>query len=338
MHGRHNTDVSGDYVYGSKNAKHCFRARELEDAKFCQNILEGSAKDCYDYSNWGANANLVYECLVVGIGVSNPRFCTQCYPNVKNLEYCIFCGNSSDLFGCIGIRNKQYVILNRQYSRNDYYALREKIMAHMNEVPYVDGGGYAYRYGEFFPPEFSFYPCPVSAAHEFFPMCETEAKEKGYAWYPVEKQKHQITLPADALPDHIKDVHDDILGQVIECGHREQCAEECVGAFRIIQAELDFCRRMNLPLPRLCPNCRHYERLKQRNPPKFWERQCMCGGGQSYHPVPSDNRQLTTDNSYANTASHAHGTSPCPNAFQTSYAPDRQEIVYCEQCYNVEVV
>ena len=27
----------------------------------------------------------------------------------------------------------------------------------------------------------------------------------------------------------------------------------------------------------------------------------------------------------------------CKNEFETSYAPDRPEIVYCEQCYNEEV-
>lgn len=33
-----------------------------------------------------------------------------------------------------------------------------------------------------------------------------------------------------------------------------------------------------------------------------------------------------------------HGNIPCPNEFQTSYAPDRPEIVYCEACYQAEVV
>jgi len=27
----------------------------------------------------------------------------------------------------------------------------------------------------------------------------------------------------------------------------------------------------------------------------------------------------------------------CPNEFETSYAPDRPEIIYCESCYNKEV-
>ena len=73
----------------------------------------------------------------------------------------------------------------------------------------------------------------------------------------------------------------------------------------LFKDEFKFYKRMNLPLPRLCPNCRHYERLKQRNPLRLWHRKCMKEG--------------------------------CQNEFETSYAPDRPEIIYCERCYQQEV-
>ena len=101
------------------------------------------------------------------------------------------------------------------------------------------------------------------------------------------------------------------MGKVIECANYKLQTTNyqltnCTEAFRIIPQELAFYRRMNLPLPRLCPNCRHYQRLKQRNPLKLWKRQCQAPG--------------------------------CANTFETSYAPDRPEIVYCEACYLKEVV
>ena len=83
---------------------------------------------------------------------------------------------------------------------------------------------------------------------------------------------------------------------------------------------------MNLALPRLCPNCRHYQRLKQRNPLKLWHRKCTCAG-------QKDDKGI-----YQNTAKHFHDNNHCTNEFETSYAPERLEIVYCEQCYNSEVV
>jgi hypothetical protein len=126
-------------------------------------------------------------------------------------------------------------------------------------------------------------------------------------------RSYKITKKAQDLPDRIKEVGDEILNEVIECAHNQACNEQCTQAFRIVKDELQFYRRMNLPLPRLCPNCRHYQRLKQRNPLKLWHRQCMCDKN-----------------------NHAH-KERCPVEFETSYAPERKETVYCESCYNAEV-
>jgi len=41
---------------------------------------------------------------------------------------------------------------------------------------------------------------------------------------------------------------------------------------------------------------------------------------------------------YENTVEHDHRDQPCSNEFETSYAPERREIVYCEGCYLREVV
>ncbi len=325
IHGRQNLGVTGDYIYESKNARQCFRIRGGEDVKFCQNLLEASSKDCYDYSNWGQGAELIYECLVGGVGIYNIRCSWQTYENVKNIEYSAFCHNSSDLFGCVGLKNKQYCIFNKQYSKEDFQRLRTKIIEHMNTMPYRDAKGRIYTYGEFFPSELSPFPYQATEAHEFFPMMEEEAIKKGFVWYSPKKQNYSITLENQDIPDHIKDVKDDILTAVIECKHKGECREECTGAFRIVGEELKFLKQFNLALPRLCPNCRHYSRLAFRNPPRFSRRACQCVG------IDSSN------NIYKNTISHFHGAEKCPNEFETSYSPDRPEIVYCEQCYTSEV-
>ncbi|MFA6258552.1 MAG: hypothetical protein WCX79_02535, partial [Candidatus Paceibacterota bacterium] len=109
------------------------------------------------------------------------------------------------------------------------------------------------------------------------------------------------------------DVDESIIGKVIECKNKGNEQTGCTEAFKIIPDEYQFYKRMNLPIPRFCPNCRHYNRLKQRNPMKLWHRQCMCEN-----------------------ESHGH-KGRCKKEFETSYAPDRPEIVYCEGCYNKEV-
>jgi hypothetical protein len=136
-------------------------------------------------------------------------------------------------------------------------------------------------------------------------------------------------------------VSDDILNEIIGCEHGGTCNHQCTTAFRLISDELQFYRRMKLPLPRRCPNCRYAERMQRTNPVELWHRKCMCAGSTS---SPQAGRKSEAWDSkseafvYENTATHFHGEEVCPNEFETSYSPDRPEIVYCESCYNTEVV
>ena len=79
--------------------------------------------------------------------------------------------------------------------------------------------------------------------------------------------------------------------------------EDCGKNYQIIPKELQFLRRFNLPIPRRCPLCRDRARVKQMNPLQIFDRQCQ----------------------------------QCGISIQTSYAPERPEIVYCEKCYSKEI-
>ena len=195
----------------------------------------------------------------------------------------------------------------------------------MENMPYTDKKGRVYGYGEFFPFETSPFAYNESLAQEYFPINKEVASKIGYRWKEPEEKNYQITMEAMALPDNINDTQDSIINEMIGCTHLGKCNQQCTTAFKITTEDLKIYRSAKLPLPRLCPNCRHYERLKQRNPLKLRQRQCMCRGKQSENSI------------YQNGAEHRHGTEKCSNEFETSYAPDRPEIVYCESCYNSEV-
>src|SRR3989344_406560 len=191
--------------------------------------------------------------------------------------YTDYCHSSSHLFGCVGLRNKQYCILNKQYTKEEYEALVPRVIEHMNNMPYTDQQGRIYKYGEFFPPEFSPFAYNETIAQEYFPLAKAEALERGYRWKEPDAKDYAATRKPEDLPDHIKDVKDDILQETVGCAHAAPpaggCNHQCTVAFKIIPKELEFYRRSTLPLPRLCPNCRHYERLAQRNPLRLWHRQ-----------------------------------------------------------------
>lgn len=69
--------------------------------------------------------------------------------------------------------------------------------------------------------------------------------------------------------------------------------------YKIIPQEFKVYKRLGIPLPANSWEVRHKNRLARRNPRQLWDRQCM----------------------------------KCQAPIKTSYAPERPEIVYCENCY-----
>ena len=327
MHGIKNVNVTGDYLDNCKNMKESFLNSELEDCSYCQLILFMPSKDCYDMTVAGGELC----CEIEESSGYQVKFCWfNLLKSLKDgviglyeMEYSIGNSDCHHLFGCVGLRHKKYCIFNKQYTKEEYKELVPKIKKHMDETPYIDRKGRVYKYGEFFPAELSPFSYNETMANEYFPLSEKQAINQGFSWYDKPKAEYKPTIKASDLSDDIKDIDDAILKEIIECGNKD-C--HGTGAFRLIPREFKFYQKQNIPIPRLCPECRHQKRIKQRNPWKLWQRQCQCVGHQSDNKV------------YQNATEHPHHKDkPCPNKFQTTYASDRKEIVYCEQCYNKEI-
>ena len=319
MQGMQNSNVSGDFVTHSKDVLDSYLVRGGENLRYVQYSQLPPTKDCYDCSVGGNNAEQMYEVVVSGWGGSNLKFCWECWDNAFNLEYCMYCNSSSYLFGCSGVQKKQYCILNKQYTKEDYEKLRLKIIDHMNKMPYVDKQGRSYPYGEFFPIEFSPLAYNNSILPDHFPLSKEEALAEGFRWEDYSAIEYQTTKDAKDIPDKIEDIQQDILKEILKC-------EKCNRAYRLIKPELQFLKQLKIPAPRWCIDCRHNKRISQRNRAVFYGRKCQCAGQKSENGV------------YQNTSSHFHTDNHCPNQFETSYSLDRPEIIYCEQCYQQEVV
>jgi len=309
---RHSVNSTGDYLNHVKNIKNCFDIEgPAEDLKYTIYGLV-NIKNVYDSYAIGLNVENYYEVLGGGDKVANSIFSFYIVGSY-NIFYSYQLRSCSDCFACVGLRSKSYCILNKQYTKEQYEELVPKIIKHMNDMPYIDSKGRVYKYGEFFPSELSPFCYNETIAQEYFPLTKKEALEQCYNWKDKEERNYQIDIKNEDIPDHINDIDESIIGKVIECGHKGECNEQCTEAFKIIESEYQFYKRMNLPLPRFCPNCRHYQRLKQRNPLKLWHRQCMC-----------------------DKENHNH-EGRCEVEFETSYSPERPEIVYCEHCYQQEI-
>jgi hypothetical protein len=283
-------------------------------------------KDSYDTIG-SATSELLYDCVAMTYDSYMARF-GLIADNARESHYFTYCWDIANVFGCLSLRKKQYCILNKQYTKAEYEALVPKIIAQMNELPYIGEKGRKYRYGEFFPVEFSPFAYNESIAQEYFPLTKSEIEERGYRWREPDIKKYDGAINSNKLPVKTSQATDAILNDVISCDHGAKCNELCTVAFKITPAELAYYRQFKIPLPHLCPNCRHYARLAVRNPLKLWPRQCMCLSGEAF--AKSD--------AYKNTVKHFHGEAPCPNKFETSYAPERPETIYCEACYQAEIV
>ena len=173
----------------------------------------------------------------------------------------------------------------------------------MNSEPYIDKSGVEYKYGEFFPANLVPFAYNETVAQEYSPKTKEQAAKMGYSWREPEERNYKITLDSKDIPQSIAETKDDIGNEIIGCGHNGKCDEGCTSAFKITPEELQFYRKMGVPVPKLCFNCRHTQRFKKKNPQKLWKSQCA----------------------------------KCKKDIETSYAPERPEIVYCESCYQQEV-
>ena len=298
----HDLNVTGDLISHSKNSHDCFNVKGCENCRFLDFVARD--KDSYDLTVSGELSEC-YEGIVVDhsqlnlFGIFSPK--------CQDVKYTQHCHNCKYSFGCVALRNTNYSVLNKQYTKEEYEKLLPKIIKHINDMPYVDKKGNIYKFGEFFPAELSPFGYNETQAPEQFPLTKDEAIKNGFNWQDnVQRTTGKETMKPEKIPESINDIDDSILKKIL-------CCIECNRNYKIVQNELIFYKKMQIPIPRKCFHCRHANRVKRRNPFKLWHRKCMC-----------------------NSENHEH-KGECINEFETSYAPNRSEIVYCERCYQQEV-
>ncbi len=301
---------TGDNIANAKNCINCFDIFEsVEDSKYLFSALR--LKDCYD-GNGIYQTQYSYE--MVDSNDSNGSIGTITTYDSTNARYAFNCHSCTNIFGCVNLRNKNYCILNKQYSKEEYQKLLPKIIEQMKKIPYVDKKGRTYDFGDFYPTELSPWAYNETIAHQYYRLTQKEVEAAGFTWKSGDVKHPGIIKKAVDLPDDASEITDACGSDIIECAHVGTCDHVCTVGFKLIPQELDFYRKLQISLPRLCHNCRHFERLKRRRPYYIYPDQCQCPVG------------------------HFHGDKPCLNKFQTPFPPSHKEVLYCEWCYNAEIV
>jgi len=288
VRGFFNEQVSGDNLIECKDSYDSFDCVGLRDCRFCTNCMMGGT-DMYDIDAWGDRLSLAYDSAYIGAGVQNVIGCFYTALSAADLCHSLFCMGCHHLFGCAGMRQASYCILNKQYDEQQYIGLVQRLIEHMQKTG---------EWGQFFPTRISAFAYNETVAQDYYPLTKEEVLARGWRWRDQHDEipKVKKTIEAEMLPDTIIDTPDDILNWAIRCSVTGR-------PYRIQKSELKLYRTLNIPVPRKHFEVRHAARLSLRNPRKLWNRECA----------------------------------KCGNPVETSFGPDRPDIVYCEKCYLAEV-
>lgn len=279
-----------DFIYHSKNVFYCFEMLQWENVRYCYEDI--GIKDSYDVYESGFECEQQYECHASN-RVKFSSFCSLGYDN-SFMWYTELCNNSHHCFGCVGLKKKDHCIMNTSYSTEEYERLAWKIVAHMQNTK---------EWGEFFPHILSPFGYDETVAQEYFPLSESEVRERGWKWKGMEEtssyhgpyyepknidEYDEKIIGYEAAQKNI----DELLAGIILC-------EASRKPFKVIKQELAIYIENHLPLPTRHPDQRHTDRLSQRNPRTLYERNC----------------------------------GECREKIITTYPTDTKEKIVCEECY-----
>ncbi len=213
--------VEGNYL---KNTAHSEKAFESFDLKDTYNVFQcAKGNDIAGAYMCNDRVEKCFQCVATGIAVYDVRNCAFVWHS-SYMEYCYLCLNCQNCFGCIGLRNKQYHIFNKPYSKEDYEDAVKVLRENM-----VKRG----EYNQFFPLELSPFPYEDTIAFDLFDNRDSSVFAA------------ELALPNGSAQS--KNV------QTCPISGKQ---------FRYINQELAIYEKRNIPLPRISPALRYRQRMQ----------------------------------------------------------------------------
>ena len=233
-------NVNGSHIFESRNVWNSFDVVNCEDVLDCSQVE--FSKDLMD-CDFFYQCELCYETIASGKSMRN-LFSFALVGGANDVLYSNDCNNANqNLFGCVGMKNSKYCVLNKQYSKEEYEKLAAQVVVHMQKTG---------EWGEFFPIEMSTMAYNESAVQERYSLTKDEVLKEGWSWYDVEES-------SVAQAEGENTVKCEVSGRV----------------FRLIPQELKFYKEMGLSLPTRHPEVRHADRLSKRNPYVLRKTKCQ---------------------------------------------------------------
>ncbi len=214
--------VEGNYLKNTANSEKAFESFDLKDTFNVFQCAKGNdiagAYMCND------RVERCFQCVATGIAVYDVRNCAFVWHS-SYMEYCYLCLNCQNCFGCIGLRNKQYHIFNKPYSKAEY----ENTVKVLRESMVKRG-----EYNNFFPLELSPFPYEDTIAFDLF-----------------DTRDSSVFAAEVALPN----------GWIAQAENVQTCPISGK-QFRYINQELAIYEKRSIPLPRISPALRYRQRMQ----------------------------------------------------------------------------
>jgi hypothetical protein len=196
-------------------------------------------------SIWGIVSDHIYASMWVWFECHHVYCSAECSPQCSNIYYSYLLDTCSFCLGCIGLKNKSYCILNKQYSKEERYDRVDEIFSQMEK----DG-----TLGDFFPATMNPFYFNDTAAYLIDPSFTRE--EVIAKWYLWRDEVIKVDIPADAQivstsdldqyegydADGKRTINPSILDKVIQ--------DPQGNVYKIVKMELAFLIKHGLPLPR----------------------------------------------------------------------------------------
>lgn len=249
------TNSIGDYIFESKNIYDSFEVAGSEDGRYL--FSSKMIKDSLGTTGYGTKAERLLEC--VATGYSSNIIGSYGIENSHDVMYSFYIHHCHDCIACDALKSDEYSIFNKQYSKDEYIKLKDKIIEELRSLD---------LYGLIIPPELAPFAYNETIAQDNFPLAKDEVLALGFRWEDdIQKTEGRGTIKREDLPDSIKDTNENITKEILTC-------ISCSRNYKITNQEFIFYKKMNIPIPRKCFYCRHKYRVEKRGPYKFWERNC----------------------------------------------------------------
>ena len=243
--------------YSSENITRCnyvVDSNSIENGQYLSDIVQSHNAILV---GWGGRGEYVYDCFLntppinhIYGGLSlwtwtEHIYCSMHITSSMNLYYCVFCGDCSFCLGCIGLRNRSYCILNKQYTKEERYTKVNEIFTQMEKD---------WQLWEFFPASMNPFYFNDTAAYLIDPSFTKEEVTK--LWYLRRDEPIKVDIPEWAITVQSSELaqfesfDEQWNWKLDETVCKRVILDEHGDAYRIIPMELEFLQKHGLPLPR----------------------------------------------------------------------------------------